>query len=110
VPRQPSFNCYVCPRDIFYKRSELRARKFKLYCPEHLPEKEPPWPHCPKCDDDDFGVFNWKGSPEKTTVRCEQCGFKDSSLNHFDAMTIKITVGPLRGSLAGTSTVRVVKK
>lgn len=95
MPRKPSFTCYTCGPNVFYKRSELRARKFELYCLEHLPEKDPPWPHCPRCDDSDFGMFDWKGSPEDTTIECESCGFKDFAINHFDAETIWVTVSPI---------------
>ena len=98
MPRSPSFNCVTCPKDIWYKRSELKARKHRLYCPEHLPEKDDPWPNCPKCDDDDFGTFDWQGSPEATTIECEVCGFKDKAINHFDAVTIKITASPIEVS------------
>ncbi len=98
MPRQPSFHCRTCGNSVFYKRAELRARKYDLYCREHVPDKPEPWPHCPQCDDDDFGTFDWQGSPEATTIKCEKCGFKNKAINHFDAVTIRITASPIEVS------------
>ena len=100
MPRKPNnaFHCYTCGPNVGHKRSALHSRKFKLYCAEHLPDKSEPWPHCPECNDDDFGTFDWKGSSEATTIKCENCGFKDKAINHFDAVTIRITASPIEVS------------
>lgn len=90
-----SLNCAGCPNDVFYTRSALKARKFELYCPEHMPDKPEPWPTCPQCGDDDFGTFDWRGSVEATTIACEHCGFKDLASKHFDRYVIKITASPI---------------
>jgi uncharacterized Zn finger protein len=88
--------CTDCPEGHEgWKRSELRQSKSKDYCLEHLPAKAQQWPDCPECGDDDFGLFVWEGSVEKTTITCEKCGFKDLAINRFDALTVKVIASPV---------------
>ena len=89
-------SCFKCPSSHGgWKQSEVRRRKGMDYCAEHLPPDPKTWPDCPKCGDDDFGRFNWKGSVEKTTITCEKCGFTDLATNHHEPMVVWVVASPI---------------
>lgn len=94
--------CFKCPSSHDgWKRSEIRKRKGVDYCLEHLPSVADKWPNCPRCGDDDFPTFRWKGSVEATMADCDKCNYKSKALKHFDARTITTVASPLGWSPKG---------
>ena len=95
--------CYRCEGPHpGWKRGQLRMRKGMPYCPKHLAEydgKHVPWPSCPNCGDNEFGVMKWNGSVEATTTSCEDCGYSTLALQYFDRYTILTTAAPVRRSI-----------
>ena len=54
-----------------------------------------PWPVCPKCGENEFGYMKWGGDVESTQVSCNDCGFSDKAIKHFDHYTILNIASPI---------------
>jgi len=91
--------CYRCEgAHPGWRRGQLRMRKGMPYCSVHLAEydnKNVPWPPCPNCGDDEFGVMEWNGSIKGTTASCDDCGYSTLALEYFDKYTILATAAPV---------------
>jgi Zn ribbon nucleic-acid-binding protein len=92
--------CYDCPREHpGYNKGETRKRGKVPRCMKHVEEYDKahkPWPSCPKCHvKDGFGVMVWNGSAKKTTIECDECGFKGKAIKYFDELTISVIARPI---------------